>query len=156
MNRLANLLPVLLLAGCNVQSKNPANGDDSVSIRADDSGNIAFDLPIAEGQVKVPGPMMHNSNFDIDGVKLMPGSSVTGFDLNAHDEAATVQMSFTAPASPDEVRSYFLDQFRKKGDQVTRAGDAVTGQSKDGDRFTIHVSPASNGSRGKIDIQSRN
>jgi hypothetical protein len=122
MNRLAVLLPVLVLAGCNVQSKNPANGDDSVSIRADDSGNIAFDLPIAEGQVK----------------------------------AATVQMSFTAPASPDEVRSYFLDQFRKKGDQVTRAGDAVTGQSKDGDRFTIHVSPASNGSRGKIDLQSRN
>jgi hypothetical protein len=155
MNRATALLPLLLLAGCNVQPKNPASGDDNVSIRADDSGNIAFNLPIAEGQVKVPGPMMHNSNFDIDGVKLMPGTSVTGFNLNAHDEAAIVEMSFTAPASPDEVRSYFLDQFRKKGDQVTLAGDAVTGQSKDGDKFTIHVKPASNGSQGRIDIQSR-
>jgi hypothetical protein len=37
----------LLLAGCNVHSKNPAHGDDNVSIRADENGNISFNLPIA-------------------------------------------------------------------------------------------------------------
>jgi hypothetical protein len=155
MNRSALLLLVPLLAGCNVHSKNPASGDDKVSIHADESGNIAFNLPIAEGQVKVPAGFMHNGDVDIDGVKLMPGSSVTGFSMDAHDHGATVNMSFDAPASPDEVRSYYIDQFRKQGVEVAIAGDAVTGKSKDGSPFVIRVSPAASGSQGKIEIQDK-
>jgi hypothetical protein len=154
MNRFAYLLILPLLAGCNVHSKNPAGDDKSVSIQADENGDIAFNLPIAEGQVKVPGGFMHNGNVDIDGVKLMPGSSVTGFTMDAHDKGATVNMSFTAPASPDEVRSYFLDQFKKHGGEAALAGDAVSGKSRDGGTFTIEVSPAANGSKGRIVIQS--
>jgi hypothetical protein len=155
MNRLTTLALVPLLAGCGVHTKNPAHGDDNVSIQADGNGHIAFNLPIAQGQVKVPTSMMHNSNFDIDGVKLMPGSEVSGFSLDAHHEGATVDMSFTAPAAPDQVRSYFLDQFRKQGVEAALAGNAVTGKSKDGSPFTIQVSPAPNGSQGKIMIQSK-
>ena len=74
MKRSALFLLVPLLAACNVHAKNPAKDDDNVSIHADESGHIAFNLPIAEGKLKVPTSMMHNGNFDIDGVKLMPGS----------------------------------------------------------------------------------
>src|SRR5689334_9734130 len=155
MTRSALLLLVPLLAGCNVHSKYPAAGDENVSIHADDSGHIAFNLPIAEGQVKVPTGMMHNGNFDIDGIKLMPGSSVTGFNVEAHDNGATVDMNFTAPAQPDQVRSYFADQFGKQGIKVAIAGDTVTGKSKDGSPFTIYVSPAPGGSKGVIAIQSK-
>jgi hypothetical protein len=155
MNRSALLLIVPLLAGCNVHSKNPASGDDNVTINADESGQIAFNLPIAEGQVKVPSAMMHNGNFDIDGVKLMPGSSVTGFSVFAGDKGSTVNMAFAAPAPPDEVRSYFLDQFKRQGVEAALAGDAVTGKSKDGSPFTIRVSPAGSGSQGKIEIQDK-
>jgi len=155
MNRIAFLLALPLLAGCNVHSKNPANGDDNVSIRADENGNIAFNLPIAQGQLKIPSGLMHNGNVDIDGVKLPPGSSVSGFNMDAHDHGATVNMNFTAPASPDEVRSYFVDQFKKQGVEAAIAGDAVTGKSKDGSPFTIQVSPATSGSLGKIAIQSK-
>jgi hypothetical protein len=153
MNRLALLLLVPLLAGCNIHSKNPASGDENVSIHADESGQVAFNLPMVAGQVKVPQMMMHNGNIDIDGVKLMPGSSVTGFSILAGDKGANVNMAFTAPASPDEVRSYFLDQFRKQGAEVALAGDAVSGKSKDGNPFVIHVTPGPNGSQGKIEIQ---
>jgi hypothetical protein len=155
MNRLAFLLALPLLAGCNVHSKNPANGDDNVSIHADENGNIAFNLPIAAGQVKVPSGFMHNGDVDIDGVKLMPGSSVTGFNMDAHDHGATVNMNFTTPRSPDEVRSYFVDQFKKQGVDAAVAGDAVTGKSKDGSPFAIQVSQAATGSQGKIVIQSK-
>ncbi len=155
MKRIAILLALPLLAGCNVHSKNPAGGDESVSINADASGNISFNLPIAQGQVKVPSGFMHHGDVDIDGVKLMPGSSVTGFNMNAHDHGATINMSFNAPASPDEVRSYFVDQFKKQGVKAAIAGDAVTGKSKDGSPFTIHVSPSASGSDGKIEIQSK-
>jgi len=155
MTRSVILLLLPLLASCNMHSKNPANGDENVSIHADESGHIAFNLPIAEGQVKVPTGMMHNGNFDIDGVKLMPGSSVTGFNLEAHDHGATVDMSFNAPGSPDDVRSYFLDQFKAKGVEAALAGDSVSGKSKDGSPFIIHVSPAASGSNGIISIQSK-
>ncbi|MFL6735935.1 MAG: hypothetical protein ACJ8F4_02610 [Sphingomonas sp.] len=155
MTRAAILLLLPLLASCNVHSKSPAGADENVSIHADESGHIAFNLPIAEGQVKVPAGMMHNGNFDIDGVKLMPGSSVTGFNLDAHDKGATVDMSFNAPGAPDEVRSYFLDQFKKKGVEAALAGESIAGKSKDGSPFIIHVSPAAEGSKGVISVQSQ-
>lgn len=155
MNRSALLLLVPLLAACNVHSRNPADGGDNVSIHADDSGHIAFNLPIAEGKLKIPAGMMHNGNFDIDGVKLMPGSSVTGFNVNASKDGATVDMSFSAPASPGEVRSYFLGQFKQQGVHAALAGDSIAGKSKDGSPFIIHVSAAPNGSKGIISIQSR-
>jgi len=155
MNRFALLLAVPLLAGCNVHSKNPANEDENVSIHADENGEIAFNLPIAEGHVKVPAMMMHNGNIDIDGVKLMPGSSVTGFSVDAGDKGANVNMAFTAPASPDEVRTYYADQFKKKNVEVALAGDAITGKTKDGSPFVIRVSPAGNGSQGRIEVQDK-
>jgi hypothetical protein len=154
MNRSALFLALPLLAGCGVHTKNPANADENVTIAADGSGHIAFNLPFVQGQVKVPTTMMHNGNFDIDGVKLMPGSKVTGFSLFARDKGSTVDMSFTAPASPDEVRSYFLDQFKAKGVEAAAAGDAVTGKSKDGSPFVIHLASAATGTEGKIEIQS--
>lgn len=155
MNRSVLLLLVPMLAACNMHSKNPADGDENVSIHADESGHIAFNLPIAEGKLKVPAAVMHNGNFDIDGVKLMPRSSVTGFNVDAADHNATVEMSFTAPASPDEVRSYYIGQFKKQGLEVALAGDAIAGKTKDGSPFTIQVGPAASGSRGKIVIQDK-
>lgn len=144
-----------LLAGCNVHSKNPANGDENVSVHADNNGHISFNLPIGEGQLNVPTAMMHNGNFDIDGVKLPPGSAVTGFNLDAHDKGATIDMSFTAKTPPDQLRSYFVDQFRNRGVEASLAGDQVIGKSKDGSPFTISVSPSPNGSQGKIMLEDR-
>lgn len=155
MNRSLLLLAVPLLAGCNVHSKNPENGDDNVTIRADDSGHIEFNLPIAEGKLKIPAGMMHNGNFDIDGVKLMPGSQVTGFSMFAADKGADVTMAFTAPASPDDVRSYYVEQFRKQGVEAALAGDAVQGKTSDGSPFAIHVSPGPGGSQGRIEVQDK-
>jgi hypothetical protein len=155
MKSSALLLLLPLLAGCNVHSKNPATNDENVSVHADDSGHISFNLPIGQGQLKLPTSIMHNGNFDIDGVKLPPGSSVNGFNLDAHDKGATVDMSFTNPKSPDEVRSYFLDQFKKQGVEAALSRDSVTGKSKDGSPFTIEVSSAAGGSQAKIVVQDK-
>jgi hypothetical protein len=155
MNRSAIFLLLPFLAACNVHSKNPANGDENVSISADENGHVSFNLPIAQGQVKLPQSFMTHGDFDIDGVKLMPGSSVSGFNVDAGHDTATVDMSFIAPASPDEVRSYFVDQFKKQGVEAAIAGDSVTGKSKDGSPFTIEVSPGASGSRGKIVVHSK-
>src|SRR5256885_12920917 len=127
MNRSMLFLLVPLLAGCNMHSSNPANADENVTISADEGGNVAFNLPFVKGQVKVPSGFMHQGDFDIDGVKLMPGSQVTGFSVFAGHKGSTVNMAFTAPAAPDQVRSYFVDQFRKQGVEAALAGDSVSG-----------------------------
>lgn len=155
MKRLSAVMLVALLAGCNVHSKSGDNDNDNVAVNADESGHIAFDLPFAKGQVKVPSGWMHSGNFDIDGVKLMPGSQMTGFSLDAHDEGSTVNMSFTVPAAPDAVRSYYVDQFKQKGVEAAVAGDSVTAKSKDGSPFTIQVSPAAGGSKGTIRVEDK-
>jgi hypothetical protein len=80
---------------------------------------------------------------------------VTGFNFDSRDHGATVDMSFNAPGSPDDVRSYFLDQFKQKGVEAALAGESISGKSKDGSPFIIHVTPAPNGSKGIISIQSK-
>jgi hypothetical protein len=155
MNRFAFFLLLPLFAGCSIHSKGSANDNDNVSVRADQSGNISFDVPFAKGQVKVPAGFMSKGDVDIDGVKLMPGSQVTGFNLDSHNNLSNVEMAFTAPASPDQVRSYFVDQFRKQGVTAATSGDAVTGKSKDGNPFRIEVGPGANGSQGKIMVQDK-
>ena len=155
MKRSALLLALPLLAACDIHSKSPAKGDDKVTIKADEGGNLEFNLPIVEGKMKVPAGMMQHGDIDIDGVKLMPGSRITGFSVFAADKGSTVNMAFKAPASPDAVRSYYVDQFKKQGVEVALAGDAVSGKTKDGSPFIVRVTPAANGSQGKIEVQDK-
>lgn len=150
MRRSVLLLLLAPLSGCSVHSNSAANGADDVSIQADENGKVAFNLPFANGSVDLPRSMMRNGNIDIDGVKLMPGSSVTGFDMHGGDHGASVNIAFSAPQPPDQVRAYFTDQFRKQGVEVALAGDALTGKSKDGSAFTIEVTRAGSGSKGTI------
>lgn len=146
------LLMVPTLVGCDVASN--GNGtEENVTISADGNGQVAFKLPFAKGDIKLPAAMMHNGQFDIDGVKMIPGGSMTGFHLDSKDGVSNVNMDFTAPQTPDAVRAYFVDQFRKQGVQAALSGDAVTGKSKDGTPFTIRVTPGASGSQGSIVIR---
>ena len=147
------LVPAAALAGCNV-SRNDGNSDN-VSIKADGNGSVSFDVPFVNGKVKLPEDAIKSSNFDIDGVKMMPGATMTGFNVNAGDKGSTVHMSFKAPKTPDEVRAYFLDQFKQKGVNAAQSGNAVNGKTDDGDRFAIDVQPAAQGSTGTIAIESK-
>lgn len=153
MKHVAFLIILPLLAGCDVHSKNPAN-DDQVSIRANEDGQVSFDVPFASGNVKLPAGSMSSSDFDIEGVKMIPGGRITSFNIDAGDKGATVNFGFKAPGSPDEVRTYFADQFGKKGIDAAVVGDSVSGKTKDGDPFVIRVEPAAQGSQGTITIQS--
>jgi hypothetical protein len=151
---------VLLLAGCvaacNVQARHDTgNGDGNVAISGGEDGKLSFDLPFAKGEVKLPQGSMRNGEFDIDGVKMFPGGHITGFAVIAADKGTDVDIAFHAPAPPDKVRAYFLDEFGKKGIEASASGDAVTGTSKDGSRFEIHVQPNGGGSQGSVKIHSK-
>lgn len=146
------LVPAIGLAACNVSK---GSGGDNVSIKADDSGQVSLNLPFAKANVKLPASAIHSGQFDIDGVKMMPGATMHGFNMDAGDKGATIHLGFDAPASPDQVRTYFLDQFKQKGDQAALSGTAISGKTNDGDSFVIDVVPAPQGSTGTIAIQSK-
>lgn len=153
MNRSALLILLPLLAGCNVRSNN--SSDDNVTIDANGNGDVALNFPFAKGELKLPSSVIHKGQFDIDGVRMISGGTMTGFHLDSANDVSNVNMNFTAPQSPEQVRSYFVDQFRQKGIRTTLSGNAVSGRSKDGDAFTINVTPASSGSQGTIVIRSK-
>ena len=155
--KLAALLMIIpLVVACDVDAKKPTQGDENVSIKADEGGQVSFNLPFAQGQVTLPEATMKNAKFDIDGVTLMPGATMTGFNLNAGEKGATVNFSFKAPVSPEAVRTYFVDEFKKHGVEAASSDSSVTGKSKDGDTFVIDVRPAADGSTGTIAVQSKN
>ncbi len=154
MRSLALLMLVPLMAGCKVDTKYPKDGDENVMINATENGQVTFNVPFASGQVKLPEGMMKDGEIDIDGVKMIPGGTMSGFNVNAGDKGATVNLGFKAPASPDDVRAYFLAQFKEKGVEAAATGDSVSGKTKDGNSFVIKVESAGQGSQGTITILS--
>ena len=150
------LILVPLMGACDVSAKRPQEGDDNVTIRADEGGQVSFNMPFASGEVKLPQSALENSKFDIDGVQMMPGGRTTSFNLDSSDGEAIVKLGFAAPQSADAVRTYFLDEFGKKGVEASASGNRVSGQSKDGDSFVIDIRPAPDGSTGTITIDSKN
>lgn len=148
------LVPVIALFGCDV-SPGSDKSSDNVSIKADENGHVSFNLPFMRGEVKLPRTMIHNGDLDIDGVKMIPGGTIRGFNMNAAGKGADINLAFDAPKSPDEVRAYFLEQFRQRGDEASQSGNAVSGKTKDGGKFVILVNSAAQGSSGTITIHSK-
>jgi hypothetical protein len=155
MNRFAFLAVPALLAGCHSSPKNPAESNETVTMSGQANGQVSFNFPFAQGHVKIPDSMMKGAQFDIDGVKMIPGGTLNGFNVKAGDNGSTVNIGFNSPASAKDTQAYFLDQFRQKGVEAAAAGDSITGKSKDGDNFVIRVASAANGSTGTIQIRSR-
>ncbi|WP_338504594.1 hypothetical protein V6R86_11255 [Sphingomonas kaistensis] len=156
MNKIVALTPLLLLAACKAEVREPAAGDETVQMRADADGRVAFNLPFAKGEIKLPTGIMSNANFDIDGVKMMPGATLTGFNLDAGDgKPGKVNFTFTAPASPAEVQTYFIDQFKAQGIEAALAADALQGKTKDGATFVMRFAPQGSGTSGTILLDER-
>ena len=142
------------LAGCHVQTKdrNSGDADDNVTISGADNGSVSFDVPFAKGQVNLPAGAMAKGNFDIDGVKLYPGSRMHGFHVEATNGKSQVNMAFTAPAAPAAVRDYFVGEFKRQGVEANSSGNDIVGKSKDGNQFDISLKPVGTGTEGTIRI----
>ena len=154
--RLAVLIPpMMLLAACGSEEKKSGEATE-VSINAgDEHGGIQIKTGKDGGNIKISGDgaaididipdfvdLDIESDFDIDGVKLYPGSKVTKVDVDANDkngaDTATVKLGFTSPAAPKQAADWMAGEFTKKGVEVTRTGDTLAGKDKDGADFRIN------------------
>ena len=168
--RLAFLIPpMMLLAACGSEEKKADEGTQ-VSINADgDGGGVKIRTGKDGGNLKIGGEGVAidvdipdfvdldiESDFDIDGVKLYPGSKVTKVDVDANDkngaDKATVKLGFTSPAAPTKAADWMAGEFAKKGVKVTRSGDTLAGKDKDGADFRINFVPDGANAKGEVVI----
>jgi hypothetical protein len=167
--RLAFLIPpMMLLAACGSEEKKAGEGTQ-VSINAgDEHGGVQIKTG-KDGNIKIGGDgaaididipdfvdLDIESDFDIDGVKLYPGSKVTKVDVDANDKSgadkATVKLGFTSPAAPAKAADWMAGEFARKGVKVTRTGDTLAGKDKDGADFRINFVPDGANAKGEVVI----
>ncbi|HMO77493.1 MAG TPA: hypothetical protein PKD99_14515 [Sphingopyxis sp.] len=157
--------PMMLLAACGPEEKKDAPdvsinaGNEKGGVRittGEDGGRVRIDADGVKIDMKIPDFVKVDAqgDFDIDGVKLYPGSSVTSVDVDATRnkgaKKATVKLGFTSPAAPRAAADWMAGEFAKKAIKVTRSGDTLTGKDKDGDDFTITFGPDGANSKGEV------
>jgi hypothetical protein len=127
-----------------------ATTDEGETIKASSdgkTGEVAIDAPGFKANIAMPKVNLDSDNFEMNGAKLYPGSKIISMKVDnvmraagSEGGAGTVRISFDAPASPDVVKAWFLDQLvntAKYSLKVTP--DGMTGTNEDGDPFTLNL-----------------
>jgi hypothetical protein len=132
---------VLALTACSAGGND--NGAVTVSANTQD-GNVSVRVPGVSIDTKLPKSMLTKSDFDIDGVKLFPGSKIETMDVNAgasKGAKATVDILFSAPAGVDTVRKHFVDGFAREEIAIKTYDGSLMGKTADGNDFAIDFFP---------------
>lgn len=115
---------------------------------AGDLGNVAMNFDL-----KLPTEFLKNGKVEIAGVPMVAGGTVTGVKIDSGGAGAPkVNLSFNAPTSPEQVKSYFIEQFRQQSVEAAQVADAIQGVTKDGSAFTMRFAPAGTGTSGTIEL----
>lgn len=147
---------LLSLAACS--SGGNDNGMVTVSANSQD-GNVSVRVPGVSIDTKLPKSMFTRSDFDIDGVKLFPGSKIQTMDVNAGGKAGTkaiVDITFSSPASVEAVHKHFAEGFAREEVTYKTYGSTLTGKTSDGNDFAIDMVPMDkNQTMGHVTITGR-
>jgi hypothetical protein len=167
MHRLM-ILPfvALALAACGSNADDGTTGTDISIDAVTDEGNpvkassdgktgeVAIDVPGFKANIAMPKVKLDADNFDIDGVKLYPGSKVISMKVDqvmrsagsSDNKKGSVRIGFDAPATPDVVKTWFLEEL-KGNDKftVSPTGSGFAGTNEDGDPFTLDLRPGTTG-----------
>jgi hypothetical protein len=166
---LVSVAPLFLLTACGSSNDDGKRGADisvdaktesgsSVAIKADGAtGKVSVDVPGFNANVTLPKMMLENGDFDIDGVKLYPGSHVKSVNVNADssgkDKKAAVKIGFTSPAEIEKVRAWFAKGFAHEGVKATATPTGFAGTTDDDGSFTVTLTPEGAGATtGVVDI----
>ncbi len=162
-NMLGWMVPLVLLAGCEMKVGEKDGGNEMASLSVGEDGNVAItasdgadgvavSLPGFEGKMKIPGLQLGGDNMDIDGMKLYPGSEVKGINVTDQKGAGNslVEMRFVSPATPDKVAAHHAEAARSENfsniNVTSKDGVATfTAKKSDGDDVTITMNPAPGG-----------
>lgn len=162
-------LSLLALAACDEPADHHAKGAD-ISIEARDksdakvvvanadgsTGRVSISTPIFSADLKLPKVTLGADDFDLNGIKLYPGSTVERIAVDASEkkgERSAVDVTFASPAEAAKVRGWFIERFKEKKMKVDVSDEAIAGKTDDGDDFVMQFEDAGTGaSKGTIHI----
>lgn len=167
MHRSFLLLTLLPLAACGsgdgtsikINAKSDENGS-STTVTTDGNGQAAIKVPGFEGKIRLPQIHVNAENFDLNGVKLYPGSQVKELNVDANTDGngkdkGTVHVAFESPAALATVQGWFRDKMAARGFKIDADGKGFKGTTDDGEPFTLALS-ADGGekTKGTLDVGS--
>lgn len=139
------LLP-LALAACGGPGGNITinDKDGNVSITSDGEGRTTIKAPGVDISAKLPRIELDAADFDINGLKLYPGSRIRDFKVNAADRDASggndhVALSFDAPAPLATIQAWYRDAMTKQGFTVSPHGTGLAGTTDEGQPVTLEL-----------------
>ncbi len=131
-----------------------SNEGASVSINADggnvlgaingETGEMKIDVPGFQGTVKLPKIKIDTGNFDLNGVRLYPGSSIKTLNIVGDDKAGGLRVAFASPATPAIVRDWFAQRLGKVGYKVHPEGANLIGTTDENKPFRLELAPDGN------------
>jgi len=166
--RFAYLIPpLMLLAACGQEEKAKTGPEISINAGDEHGGVKITSSKDGGGKVKIGGDGVDididvpdfvdfdvTGDFDIDGVKLYPGSQVTTVNVDASDkdgaDKVVVKLGFTSPAAPAKAADWMAGEFAKKSVKVSRTGDTLAGRDSEGNDFSIKFGPDGATSKGEV------
>lgn len=147
MLRFAALALPLTLAACNAgggANISIHDSDGDVNISTDDTGHASIKIPGIDASIKLPKMDISGENFDVNGVKLYPGTKVKDVNVDASSkdgekENGRVAIKFESPASLDKVQAWFRDAMAKHHFKVSPQGSGFAGTTDDGQPITVEL-----------------
>ena len=156
-------LPLVLLAGCSVDAGKDDGGNGMASMKVGEDGNVSItasdgadgvsvSIPGFDAKLNVPGVELGGDDMDIDGIKLYPGTEVKGINVTDQKGAGNsrVEMRFTSPATPDQVRDWFQQRLAKAGFTLKQEGNALTGTTDEKKPFRLDLNGDGTTAKGTI------
>ena len=143
-------------------SFNTTDRDGNVVASMDgNSGAVAINAPGFSGKINLPKLHLDSKDFDMNGVHLYPGSTISAMNIDAHsggkagddDDSGTVRVSFASPASTATVRDWYQQKLTAAGFTLSASGDGLVGTTNEKKPFKLDLSPDGAGqSKGTITV----
>jgi hypothetical protein len=130
------------------------SGGGTFSAKASETGEIAIKAPGFSGNFSLPSIKLDAENFDINGVKLPAGTTISGMDVQgANGGEGGINIRFNSPVSPQAVRDWFAPKLAAEGFKLSPEGSGLTGTTDEGKPFKLTVAPnGADASKGTITI----
>ena len=125
----------------------------------DGNGEAVIDTPFFKGKVTLPKLKLDADNFEMNGVHLYPGSTISNMNVDVRDKGGEknegrVRVAFSSPAAPAAVRAWFKGKLSAAGFTLSDKGNGLTGKTDQSKPFTLDLTPDGPGkSNGVITIE---
>lgn len=140
-------------------SLNASTADGNLVAGIDKGGEVKINSPVFSGTLKLPKLKVNADNFDMNGVHLYPGSTISGMSIDARDgqefedDDGSVRVTFNSPAAPLMVRDWFREKLGAAGFTLKDDGAGLRGTTDEKKPFRLELGADGPGrSNGQIKI----